>query len=79
MHRSHPRCCPTVISLSRIPVETANTLVELTPTGQILDTRVVDKSSAQSVFGLVATGTSDSNTALFFTDTHDNDVHELER
>lgn len=58
---------------------TANTLVELTPTGQILDTKVVDKSSAQGVFGLVATGSTDSNTVLFFTDTNDNDVHELER
>jgi hypothetical protein len=57
----------------------ANTLVELTPTGQVLDTKVVDKSSAQGVFGLTAVGTTDSNTALFFTDTNDNSVHELER
>jgi hypothetical protein len=58
---------------------TANTLVELTTTGQVLDTRVVDSSSTQGVFGIVATGTTDANTALFFTDTNDNSVHELEK
>jgi len=30
------------------------------------------------VFGLVASGSSDSNTVLFYTDTKDNSVHELE-
>jgi hypothetical protein len=57
---------------------TANTLVELTPSGKVLDTKVVDTSSTQGVFGLAAAGTSDSNTVLYFTDTNDNDVHELE-
>jgi hypothetical protein len=57
---------------------TANTLVELTPAGKVLDTKVVDASSTQGVFGLVAAGTNDSNTVLYFTDTNDNDVHELE-
>lgn len=58
---------------------TANTLVELTPTGQVLDTKVVDMKTAQGVFGLIAAGSSDSNTVLFYTDTNDNDVHELEQ
>jgi hypothetical protein len=58
---------------------TANTLIELTPAGKVLDTKVVDTSSTQGVFGLVASGTSDANTVLYFTDTNDNDVHELER
>ncbi|MFZ0032068.1 MAG: hypothetical protein WAK84_09360 [Candidatus Cybelea sp.] len=58
---------------------TANTLVELTPTGQVLDTKVVDQSSTQGVFGLAAGGTNDSNTVLFFTDTNSNTVQELER
>jgi hypothetical protein len=58
---------------------TANTLVELTPKGQVLDTKVVDQSSTQGVFGLVARGTSDSNTVLFFTDTNSNNVQELEQ
>jgi hypothetical protein len=58
---------------------TANTLVELTPAGQILDTKVVDTSSTQGVFGLAAGGTNDSNTVLFFTDTNSNTVQELEQ
>jgi sugar lactone lactonase YvrE len=58
---------------------TANTLVELTPQGQVLDTKVVDSSSTQGVFGLVAGGTKDSNTVLFFTDTNSNNVQELEQ
>lgn len=57
---------------------TPNTLVELTPTGKILDTKVVDSSNAQGVFGLAAVGTDDSNTTLFFTDTNSNNVQELE-
>lgn len=58
---------------------TANTLVELTPQGQILDTKVVDSSSTQGVYGLVAHGTTDSNTVLYYSDTNTNTVHELEQ
>jgi hypothetical protein len=58
---------------------TANMLVELTPAGKVLDTKVIDKSKSQGVFGLVAAGSSDSNTVLFYTDMNDNSVHELER
>jgi len=58
---------------------TANTLVELTPQGQVLDSKVVDSSKTQGVFGLVAAGTNDDNTVLFFTDVNSNDVHELEQ
>jgi hypothetical protein len=57
---------------------TANMLVELTPAGKVLDTKVVDKG-AQGVYGLVAGGTDDSNTVLFYTDMNDNSVHELEQ
>jgi hypothetical protein len=56
-----------------------NTLVELTPSGQVLDTKVVDTSKTQGIFGLLATGTADNNTALFYTDTNDNSLHELEQ
>ncbi|MGB6952039.1 MAG: hypothetical protein WBE15_08860 [Candidatus Cybelea sp.] len=56
---------------------TANTLVELTPAGKILDTKVIDTSSTQGVFGLAAKGTNDANTVLYYTDTNDNSVHEL--
>lgn len=58
---------------------TANTLVELTPQGQILDTKVVDTSSTQGIFGLASRGKNDSDTVLFFTDTNSNTVQELER
>jgi hypothetical protein len=56
-----------------------NKLVELTPTGKILDTKVIDKSATAHVFGLLATGTTDSNTVLFYTDTGTNTLQELER
>ncbi|MBV8723933.1 MAG: hypothetical protein JO078_02595 [Candidatus Eremiobacteraeota bacterium] len=56
-----------------------NTLVELTPTGRILATKKLDKSSIPHVFGLLATGTSDSDTALFYTDTKTNTLQELEQ
>jgi len=58
---------------------TANTLVELTPQGQILDTKVVDSNPTQGVYGLAAIGTNDSNTALFFSDTNSNTLQELEQ
>ncbi len=56
-----------------------NKLVELTPTGKILATKIIDKSTVAHVFGLVATGTSDSDTALFYTDTKTNTLQKLEQ
>ncbi|MBV9719765.1 MAG: hypothetical protein JOZ77_10620 [Candidatus Eremiobacteraeota bacterium] len=56
-----------------------NTLVELTPTGKILATKTIDTSTTAHVFGLLATGTSDSDTALFYTDTKTNTLQELEQ
>ncbi|HVN69682.1 MAG TPA: hypothetical protein VMU38_08555 [Candidatus Binatia bacterium] len=58
---------------------TANMLVELTPQGQVLDTKVVDQSATQGVFGLVAAGKSDATTVLFYADTNSNAIHELEQ
>lgn len=55
-----------------------NKLVELTPTGRILDTKTVDTSKTAHIFGLHASGTSDSDTVLFYTTTATNTVHELE-
>jgi hypothetical protein len=55
-----------------------NELIELTPTGQILDTEVVDSGSTPAIFGLASSGTADSNTVIFYTDTNDNSLHELE-
>ena len=56
-----------------------NTLVELTPAGQILDTKVVDTNKTAGVFGLAAIGTTDSNTEIYYTDTNTNDVDVLEK
>jgi hypothetical protein len=56
-----------------------NTLVEMTPTGKVLDTKTIDTSTIAHVFGLLATGTSDSDTALFYTDTKTNTLQELEQ
>ncbi len=56
-----------------------NTLVEMTPTGQVLDTKVVDTSKTAGIFGLLAVGTNDGNTALFYTDSNTNTVQELEQ
>jgi hypothetical protein len=56
-----------------------NTLVEMTPAGKVLDTKVVDTDKTPGIYGLYAIGTTDSNTALYYTDTNDNDLHELEQ
>lgn len=55
-----------------------NTLVEIDASGKVLDTKVVDKSKTAGIFGLAASGTSDDNTVLFYTDSNTNTVHELE-
>ena len=52
---------------------------EMTPKGEVLDTKVVDKSKTPGVFGLAAIGSKDSNTALFYTDTNTNTLQELEQ
>lgn len=56
-----------------------NTLVELTPAGQVLDTKTIGTSTTARIFGLLATGTRDSDTALFYTDTETNTLQELEQ
>ena len=56
-----------------------NKLVELTPSGTILATKVVDQSQTAGVFGIAARGTNDSNTVLFYTDRNDNKLHELQQ
>jgi hypothetical protein len=56
-----------------------NKLVELTPTGKVLATKTIDTSSTAHIFGLLATGTSDSDTVLFYTDTGTNTLQELEQ
>ena len=56
-----------------------NTLVELTPAGKILATKTIDTSSTAHIFGLLATGTTDSDTVLFYTFTGTNTLQELEQ
>ncbi len=56
-----------------------NTLVEISAAGKVLATKTLNSDKTQEVFGLLATGTEYSNAALFYTDTADNSVHELER
>jgi hypothetical protein len=56
-----------------------NTLVELSTTGKVLDTKVVDTSSTAGIFGLCAIGKNAGDAALYYTDTNDNNLHELER
>jgi hypothetical protein len=54
-----------------------NTLVEMTPTGQVLDQKVVDTKPTAGIFGLVASGTTDANTVLYYTDANSNTLQEL--
>jgi hypothetical protein len=53
--------------------------ITLTPAGQILDTKIVDKNKTAGVFGLAAIGTGDSDTEIYYTDTNTNDVEQVER
>ncbi len=55
-----------------------NTLVEITPSGKVLDTKVVDTSKTQAIYALWATGKNDTNTVLYYTDINSNTVEELE-
>jgi DNA-binding beta-propeller fold protein YncE len=56
-----------------------NTLVELTPSGTVLGTKVIDKSKTPGIWGLYAIGTSDANTAIYYTDTNGSELHKLEQ
>jgi hypothetical protein len=56
-----------------------NTLVELTPTGKILATKTIDTNKSADIFGLLAEGTDDADTVLFYTDTATNTLQELEQ
>jgi hypothetical protein len=56
-----------------------NTLVELMPTGKVLATKVVDKSKTPGICSIFAIGKGDSSTAIYYTDTNGNELHELEQ
>jgi len=52
-----------------------NKLVEIATNGQVLGTRVIDKSSIPHIFALHAIGSTDSDTALYLTDTKTNKLY----
>lgn len=56
-----------------------NLMIELTPSGKVLDVRNVDRGPAGALFGMVATGTSAADTKLYFNDDNGNDLQVLER
>ncbi|MGB6599717.1 MAG: hypothetical protein WBE77_01375 [Candidatus Cybelea sp.] len=56
-----------------------NSLVELTTTGKVLATRVLDRSKTAAIFGVHAIGSNDGNTAIYYTNINDNSLHELEQ
>jgi hypothetical protein len=56
-----------------------NIMVEMTPSGKVLDTRNVDNGASGALFGIVATGTDDSNTKIYFNDDNDNNLQVLEK
>ncbi len=55
-----------------------NLMIELTPSGHVLNVRNVDTGAAGALFGMVASG-SGASQRLFFNDDNDNTVKVLER
>ncbi|MBV8371932.1 MAG: hypothetical protein JOY69_01610 [Candidatus Eremiobacteraeota bacterium] len=56
-----------------------NLLIELSPSGQVLDTVNVDTGPGGAIFGIAATGTSSSDTKVYFNDDNQNNVQALEK
>jgi hypothetical protein len=56
-----------------------NNLVEIESTGAILDTKSIGQGAGGAVRGIVAVGTSDTNTVLYFNNVNENNVQELSR
>jgi len=55
-----------------------NLMIEISAAGKLLDTLNVDTGPAGSIFGIVASGTNNSNTKVYFNDDNDNNVQVLE-
>jgi hypothetical protein len=55
-----------------------NLMIEISPAGTVLGTRNLDTGAAGALFGIVATGTNDRNTKIYFNDDNDNNVQVLE-
>jgi hypothetical protein len=56
-----------------------NLMIEVSTAGKLLDVRNIDKGPAGAIFGMVATGTNNSNTKLYFNDDNDANLQVLER
>jgi hypothetical protein len=56
-----------------------NLIVEISTSGKLLATRNVDTGAGGSIFGMVATGTSNADTKVYFNDDNDNNLQVLER
>jgi hypothetical protein len=54
-------------------------MLEISPSGKLLDTLNVDTGPAGALFVIVATGTNDNNAKVYFNDDNDNNVQVLER
>lgn len=57
----------------------SNFLIEISAAGKLLDVRNVDTGATGALFGIVATGTGNSNTKVYFNDDNANNVQVLER
>jgi hypothetical protein len=54
-----------------------NLIVEISPSGRLLDVKNVDTGPGGAIFGMVATGASAATTKLYFNDDNDNTVKVL--
>jgi hypothetical protein len=54
-----------------------NNLFEITPQGRLVGTKLADSGAPGALFGIVATGTSNADTLIYFNDDNDNTVKVL--
>lgn len=54
-----------------------NLMVEISPSGQLLNVKNVDTGAAGALFGMVSTGTTPATTKLYFNDDNDNTLKVL--
>lgn len=68
-----------IVAGNTLDPDGTNLMVEISPSGKLLDTLNVDTGPAGSIFGMVATGTSASDTKLYFNDDNDTNVQVIEQ
>jgi hypothetical protein len=54
-----------------------NNLIEISPAGKLVSTRVLDTGAPGALFGIAASGTSNATTKIYFNDDNDNTVKVL--